>query len=269
VPDGDTGTLVRQFTWQPAVELFEQAARRHARHAVLVGFGQNARRLMQAIPLHQRARRMKWSAWDDSDGTRRYASDKGLSLLDPWSARVDTRETMLVVTPRDEAEARYRELIAQADSPAARMELGSILVSLARPEEAITHYARALRLKPSPGVKNELAWHMATHNLKPPPDTPDAVQLAEQACAETKCQEPNLLDTLAAAYARASRFADAVRTADRALALAQEKGFSPLAAGIGARRRLYLASRPYDQPTTPTTAPASGGPPARQATSRP
>lgn len=103
-PNGDVTPLVRQFTWQPAVELFDHLARRRsARRAVLMGFGQNARRVMLAVPLHEHARQLRWSAWDDSDAARQFAAAQGLPLLDPWSGRVDTRDTVLVITPRDGA----------------------------------------------------------------------------------------------------------------------------------------------------------------------
>jgi len=115
-----------------------------------------------------------------------------------------------------------------------------------------------LRLRPNPMVMNDLAWTLATHNVAAPPGTPDAVRLAEQASEKTKRQNPLFLDTLAAAYARAGRFSEAVQTADLALEQARKKGFSSLVQDIEARRHLYQAGRPYDEPA-PATRP---GPPS-------
>jgi Flp pilus assembly protein TadD len=50
---------------------------------------------------------------------------------------------------------------------------------------------------------------------------------------------------LAAAYAEAGRFAEAVRTAQRALELATSQNKAALAATLPGRIELYQACRPY------------------------
>ena len=55
-------------------------------------------------------------------------------------------------------------------------------------------------------------------------DGPTAVTLAERACERTRQAVPMFLDTLAAAYAEAGRFADAVTTQERAVELAPADG---------------------------------------------
>jgi tetratricopeptide (TPR) repeat protein len=166
----------------------------------------------------------------------------------------------------DEAEARYREAIGTGPSPwIAPFKLANLLVQRGRHAEAARYYAKALRLRSNPMVMNELAWILATHNVAAPPGTPGAVRLAEQACEQTQHQRPLLLDTLAAAYARAGRFTEAVRTAELALELARKTGPGPLVKNIEARRQLYLAGRPYDEPAPATrTAPASAASPVRE-----
>jgi hypothetical protein len=73
-----------------------------------------------------------------------------------------------------------------------------------------------------------------------------AIRVAEAARVEGSAP-PELLDALAAAYAAAGRFDDAVRTASEAQALAA--GRDPaLAAGLRARLELYRARRPYVAP---------------------
>ncbi|HSW47127.1 MAG TPA: hypothetical protein VLM89_16305 [Phycisphaerae bacterium] len=107
--DGDPTLLARNFTWQPAVELFDRIARRSAiRNVVLVGFGQNALRLMLAVPLHPGARNLYWTAWDDNENTRQIAAAHGLPLADPWTQRVPTDNTLLIVTPREAADIGRR-----------------------------------------------------------------------------------------------------------------------------------------------------------------
>jgi len=53
-------------------------------------------------------------------------------------------------------------------------------------------------------------------------DGKEAVRLAETACELAGRSDGNYLDTLAAQYAEDGRFVDAVRTARRAMALAEE-----------------------------------------------
>ncbi len=129
-PDDDPTPLVRRFTWRPAVDLFDRIGRRPAvRNAVLVGFGQNALRLLQAAPLHPVGRSLCWSAWDDDETSREHARKRGLPLTDPFS-RTISEDTLLVVTPRDahdlgrrladrgyRAEAQWLHLFQPAGQP--------------------------------------------------------------------------------------------------------------------------------------------------------
>lgn len=57
-----------------------------------------------------------------------------------------------------------------------------------------------------------------------------------------------MLGTLAAAYAEAGRFADAVATAQKAIALAQASGNPGFANANQQLLRLYQAGRPYHEP---------------------
>jgi Flp pilus assembly protein TadD len=175
-------------------------------------------------------------------------------------------DALAAMNKLDEAETRYREAIGPGPSPwIAHTKLADILVRRGRHAEAAGHYAEALHLRASPTVMNELAWILATHNVAAPPGTPDAVRLAEQACEQTQRRNLLFLDTLAAAYARAGRFSGAVQTADLALKLARKTGYAPLIKDIEARRQLYLAGRPYDEPAPATrTAPASAASPVRE-----
>jgi tetratricopeptide (TPR) repeat protein len=105
--------------------------------------------------------------------------------------------------------------------------------------EAIAAYREAIRLgAQAPDLRNNLAWLLATSQANDPAAVAEAVQLAEQATARLG-ENPGALDTLAVAYAAAGRREDAARTAQRALALAEAKGDSALAAQIRARLGQY------------------------------
>jgi len=117
---------------------------------------------------------------------------------------------------------------------------------LGRQKEAIRHYYNALKLQPGwRHATNDLAWILATSPDPALRDPEQAVRLLEAVRREEETL-PELLDTLAAAYAAAGRFDDAVRTADQALAIAKRR--RKLAADIRERRALYRAESPYVEP---------------------
>jgi hypothetical protein len=62
-----------------------------------------------------------------------------------------------------------------------------------------------------------------------------------------------MLGTLAAAYAEARRFTEAVAMAQKAIELAQAGGDAQFAAANAQLRKLYRAGRPYHEPP-PTAA---------------
>src|SRR5712691_90225 len=71
----------------------------------------------------------------------------------------------------------------------------------------------------SPKLLNELAWLLATNPDSTLRNGPEAVRLAERACASTGWKVPPLLATLAAAYAETGRFSEAITTIQKALSL--------------------------------------------------
>ncbi len=74
---------------------------------------------------------------------------------------------------------------------------------------------------------------------------PEAVELAQRAARLSDAREPAILGTLAAAYAEAGRFSEAVLAAQQALALATSQKNTALADALQARIRLYQAGSPY------------------------
>jgi len=95
------------------------------------------------------------------------------------------------------------------------------------------------------GVLAQAAWALATCPTASVRRGAEAVALAERAARLSGGHEPSVLDALAAAYAEAGRFPDAVRTAERALDLARQQGNAQLAVGLDARAALYRARTPF------------------------
>ena len=86
--------------------------------------------------------------------------------------------------------------------------------------KAAGDFVEGLRLNPgNPGACNNLAWFRATCPADAFRNGAEAVQLATQACEFTGFQQPNGLDTLAAAYAEAGNFELAVENERKALAM--------------------------------------------------
>jgi hypothetical protein len=78
-----------------------------------------------------------------------------------------------------------------------------------------------------------------------------AVELARQANGLTGGEIPVVLHTLAAAYAEAGRYSEAVETAQHALRLAQAQSNTALAAALESELKLYRAGSPYPSPEQP------------------
>jgi len=147
-----------------------------------------------------------------------------------------------------EAIAHYEQALRINPNLAeAHNSLGTVLMGLGRVPEAIRHYEEALRIDPNAlETQNNLAWLLATFD--PPNGNPArAVALAERACRSTGNQVVPYLDTLAAAYAAAGRFNDAVATAQKAIDLARAAGQTQVIAQIESRLELYRHGRAYRQ----------------------
>ena len=86
------------------------------------------------------------------------------------------------------------------------------------------------------------------------------MELAWQAEQLSGGNHPEILDTLAAAYAEAGRFGEAVETAKRALNLPATKNNKPLAEAIQIRLKLYEAGFQF-RDTNQTSSPAPPGQP--------
>ena len=95
---------------------------------------------------------------------------------------------------------------------------------------------------------NSLAWLLATRKEAHFYNPGEAVELAQRACELTDYKQLELLDTLAAAYAAAGRFSDAVTAAQKTLELARLSEQKELAEEIRDRLGLYKTSQRYVEP---------------------
>ena len=138
----------------------------------------------------------------------------------------------------------------QAEDLAVKAEtqcyLGVSLHAQRQTRQAIAHYTETLRLKPDHVVAlYKLAWIRGAHPQVEFRDGAEAVRLAQRACELTQHQAPAPLETLAAAYAEAGRFDDAVATAEKARQLALAAGQPELAERPVKMLRLFAERKPW------------------------
>jgi Flp pilus assembly protein TadD len=128
----------------------------------------------------------------------------------------------------------------------ARRNLAMALVGEKRTKDAVDVLQAGLERDPKdPELANYLAWIRATSADPAARNGAEAVRWAEAACAATGNNNPHYLDTLAAAYAEAGRFEDAVRTERRAVELAA--GDPAIAAEFQPRLAMYESGKAYRQ----------------------
>jgi hypothetical protein len=96
-----------------------------------------------------------------------------------------------------------------------------------------------------PETLNNLAWRLATSPDAKVRDGARAVQLAERACKLTSNKTTIYLGTLAATYAEAGRFDEAMATAQKACDLAAQHGETNLLQKNQKLLELYRQHQPY------------------------
>ena len=181
----------------------------------------------------------------------------------------------------DEAMEHYRQALKiKPGYIEAHNDLGSVLAVRGRLDEAIQQYRQALEIKPDYAdaynnlrsalarvmeryrrtlqvkpddlaTANNLAWLLATCPAASLRDGAEAVEIARRADQLSGGKQAAVLDTLAAAYAEAGRFPEAVQTARKALQLATQQKKQPLADSLQTRIRLYESGTPYHESLAP------------------
>lgn len=185
----------------------------------------------------------------DEEAEQRYRESLA---LDPGALRTHYNLGALLVRGGKHLDAvPHLESVVRLDPTHAqgRLALARALVRSGRSVEALGHFREALRLKPGWGVAaNALARQLAAGADKRVRDPSTAIQLAERICRATDHGVPELMDTLAMAYASAGRFEDAVTAAQTALELATRASRTDYVAEIRARLDLFEARRSWVEP---------------------
>ncbi len=137
-----------------------------------------------------------------------------------------------------------RAVALDPDLPTAHANLGEAYGALGRRADAARHFSLAVEGEPDrPFLLNRLGWLLATSPEDDVRDGAKAIVVAERAVRLTSRQDPESLDTLAAAYAEAGRFQDAAAAAREALGLQARRG--TVDRSLTHRLSLYSSSRPF------------------------
>ncbi len=211
----------------------DEAIRQYLR-ALRLARGRNAARA------HAHLARSLEARGDAAGALERYA--RALELDPGYAEAHASRGAVLLRAGRlEEAEAAFaRAAAAGGDSAELCIARAETARARGRAEAAVAHYRDALALEPdSLAAANNLAWLLATDTRVHDPG--EALRLAAQLPPE----EPAALDTLAASYAAAGRFAEAAAAARRAAERAAARGDDHLARQVRSRLALYARGEPY------------------------
>ena len=161
--------------------------------------------------------------------------------------------TLAVRGKNEEAIQHYQAALALKPRLAqTHFLLANALNAEGKRQEARAEYETALRISPThPLALNDLAWMLATDPEDKQRDGAQALRLAHEACRVTQFQDAQLVGTLAAAYAEAGQFEDAIKTAEKAITLARVGGQPELAEKNLQLLSLYRARKPFRETTTP------------------
>ncbi len=156
----------------------------------------------------------------------------------------------------DEAIAQYgMALEIKPSSTVARNNLGVALQTRSSIDAAMARFQRALQLKPDDvDAQNNLAWLRATCPATSLRNGAAAIEHAQRANQICGGRRADVLNTLAAAYAEAGQFPQALATARKALELATQQNRQAWVDVLRSRIALYEAGKPYRQ-TLPASTP--------------
>ena len=137
---------------------------------------------------------------------------------------------------------------ASAQRRRARNSLRKVTTEQATLAETLEEYRQALDCKPDDAATaNNLARLLATCPSASLRNGTEAIEIARRVNRLAGDNQPAALDTLAAAYAEAGRFPEAIATARRALELAVRQNKPSLADGLRGRIVLYEKGKAFRQ----------------------
>jgi tetratricopeptide (TPR) repeat protein len=136
----------------------------------------------------------------------------------------------------------------EPNNPAVNLSLGELLAEKGDNRGAAACYEKCIEVEPKAvGALNNLAWMLATSPDNALRNGPRAVELADRACQLTEWKQPFMMGTLAAAYAEAGRFPEAIAMAEKARDQARANKLEEVVKRNEELLALYRAGKPYHE----------------------
>jgi tetratricopeptide (TPR) repeat protein len=222
--------LMQQGRWQESIAHYEQALRLDATlaeaHGNLGIAYLQMGRLAEGTTALQAALKLK-----PGDTETRFNLAQALNQQQQWAEAAELLKPLV---------------LSQTTNFNVQFQYGLDLEHLGQTSDAMSHYAAALRQNPDfPDALQHRAWIAATDARPELRNGTQAVEMATRACDLTGQNRPSMLLTLAAAYAEAGRFEDALATVGKAEELAKTQGKKELEAEAGRLRAAFAAGRPF------------------------
>jgi tetratricopeptide (TPR) repeat protein len=161
------------------------------------------------------------------DAEAQYLTVLKISPREPTANKMYAR--LLELEGRNAEAIRHFQLSVSLNPDAGTgMDLATLDYAVGNWTRAVTDLKRVLALNPDPATEatalNNLAWLLATCPDGSVRNGPQAIHYAEKACRLTNFKQYGMVNTLAAAYAEAGQFPDAITTAEMAMKLATDAG---------------------------------------------
>jgi tetratricopeptide (TPR) repeat protein len=148
----------------------------------------------------------------------------------------------------EKALTNYYQALKIKPTADAHIQIAAIQTIQGNYQDAVEHYAAALQLQPdAPDTLNNLAWLLVACPEASIRNGTQAVKYAERACELTHYGLTRAVGTLAAAYAEAGRFDEAIATAQKACALAEKNGEKELQQKNEELLKLYRAHKAFHE----------------------
>jgi tetratricopeptide (TPR) repeat protein len=162
----------------------------------------------------------------------------------------------------DSAIAHFAKVLEiQPDLADAHANLGTVFLQKGQVAEAMVHFQKVLELQPQNiQVLNNLAWMLATSPDASVRNGTRAIGLAQQAEQLSGGKDPAIITILAAAYAEAGRFPEAVTTAQQALQLASIQTNTAVLNALQTQIKCYQAGSPFRDTSLTNTLPFQSQP---------
>lgn len=246
------------LVWSVAFNIFA-TVEAHAQEDYLTGnYRQNQMRTGEALELFEKA-----VALQPQSGTFHYALANALSRTGQIDKSIEQYQIALEINPNDaeannnlgytliqqsrasEAIPYFEKAVEIKPSYQAYFNLAYADRRNGMAANALTNYQKALELQPEfvPAWK-DMAWIRATWPEASARDGSEAVAFAEKANGLTGGADPQILRTLAAAYAETGKFSEAEATAKKARALAAAQSKTVLESELQTELGWYEAKVP-------------------------